>query len=179
MKEEKEVHLAALARAKGVSRKAVYVAVQTGRITRNPNGKFFLEQTLDAWERNTHPLCGGRHDKPPQEHIRQVDLKEPPFSHPLADLHIGVFETSAPLIARKLQALGLAVEQIHQTLLWVSWIQMEVLAFYVPELEGKNWIPITGVLAVLGDETQFAQWLADCNERFERAPLDEEQVGAP
>lgn len=154
-----EISLSELARAKGVSRKAVYVAVRDGRITRNPNGKFHLEQTLEDWARNTHPFCGENHSKPQQE-------EERPFSHPLSNLHLAIFDTAAPLLALKLKTLGLEVEQIHQVLLWTSWIQMESLSTYLPVLQDKSWIPLGGILAVLGDETRFAGWLTECEEKF-------------
>ncbi len=39
-----------------MSRESVYKALEMGRISREPDGLFDLEQLLQDWDGNTHPL---------------------------------------------------------------------------------------------------------------------------
>jgi len=59
-----------LAKILRVSREAIYKAERTGRIHRQPNGKFDVLQAMTDWIENTDPFWGGK--RTPSSDTRQT-----------------------------------------------------------------------------------------------------------
>jgi hypothetical protein len=56
--------ITAYAKHRGVSRRAVYLALREGRITREADGSLDPERCDRDWQANSHPFAGGRRDRP-------------------------------------------------------------------------------------------------------------------
>ena len=174
----KEANVTQLAELLNVSRQAVYKADQDGRIQRNANGKFDVEQTQSDWRKNTHPRHGGkrvpRRGRPPGPALH-------PGQEALLDFWFTVAEEAYPLLAVELaREHGMPPKEAWQFIQFCFYVQ-QVAALKVLQIPDEVPFPLEGFLQKLyhlNDESEpdvqedLVTWLEKEMKKGEREDLD-------